>query len=125
MSTHHRFSPDDEAFLQAFVTRIEFTYREALRRGVEDPAVLMIDPSDESAAAIAKAAGLSDVIAGLLGEGRRRGKSLLLTHGTARARAVELLARGFPDVAAEVALPNDRAGSYPVIVVSGGAAVAA
>lgn len=103
--------------------RIVKNYIEAREMGAEDAAVLLLDPEDDAARAIALCSSGEDVagrIAAHRAAGRRLGGRALLTWGVPRTLAVNLLEE-FPDIVRMLSVPLDG-GDYWVVVVADGSA---
>jgi hypothetical protein len=103
-------------FIDEVIRGTDEHHRAAVAAGVVDPVVLVVDPAYPAARAIAEAVATPASVAQDIGACRRRGvRDPLVYYARPRARAVALLAPGFPATAAEVA---SRSG-WGFVIVTG------
>ena len=115
-------SPDSrsshEVIFKQARERIELAYDKAVKQGLQNPVVLVLDLRDSIARGIAGTSGRDQRIDDVVAEAERRGVTPLSLWHLPGDVAAKLLAN-FPDVAAQVRKAPQQPAFYTVLVATG------
>jgi hypothetical protein len=109
-------------YLETYRDQVIASYRKARQMGADDPAVLLLDPEDDTARAIAEESGQAAAIDEQREAGKQNGMRLTLTWGIPRALAAEYVADHLSELAEILAVASTDDRRFPVVIVAGGSA---